>query len=119
MEANMKYAINLLVTLVIFGLTSVSHAAVVKYEVHDGGFVYAEIKNSVSNYHKTHTYPGVLDERMKNRARMANMAEAKRQCSQFSTRKVAKEETTYCTEASSKTRMARRTCYVKNSFLCK
>jgi hypothetical protein len=118
MEADMKYSIKLLAALVVLGLTSVSKAGVVKYEVHDGGIVYAEIKNSVATYRKTNTYAGVLDERMKNKARAANMAEAKKQCSKFASHKVAKDETTYCTESNPKNHIARRTCYVKNSFHC-
>jgi hypothetical protein len=115
----MKHSIKLLAALVIFGLTSVSQAGVLKYEVHDGGFVYTEIKNSVSTYRNTNTYAGVLDERMKNKARAVNLAEARKQCSKFASYKVAKNETTYCTEATPAKHIARRTCYVKNSFLCK
>ena len=119
MEAVLKYSIKLLAALVIVGLTSVSQAGVVKYEVQDDGIVYTEIKNSVSTYRKIKTYPGVMDERMKNKARAANFAEVKKQCSKSASYKVSKNESTYCTEAKAKNHVARRTCYVKNSFVCK
>lgn len=115
----MKYAIKILAAVMMLGLASVSQAGVVKYEVSENGVAYAEIKNSIAVYHRARTYPGVVDERMKNRARKANMTEAKKQCASFSHHRVAKAETSYCVEASSKNGIARRTCYVKNAFLCK